>query len=183
VAKERRRRAYLPAGIVILAVLGGGQYYLSNIFAPADTGSGSSGGSGGTAPGAGQPLKGAANPSYAVVSAYTAVAANEPDLVCHDVLGGIGGVHFAKDFDATSCDDAIHKAFAKVTDRNAYGGVTVPPGAVHNTGSSSATVYSCAMSITGGASLGTFLLSNTANGWIVVDHQPDPATCPPAASN
>jgi hypothetical protein len=182
VAKERRRRAYLPAGIVILAVLGGGQYYLSNIFAPADTGS-SGGSSGGTAPGAGQPLKGAANPSYAVVSVYTAVAANEPDLVCHDVLGGIGGVHFAKDFGASSCDDAIHKAFAKVTDRNAYGGITVSPGAVHNTGSTAAKVYSCAMSITGGASLGTFLLSDTANGWIVVDHQPDPATCPPATSN
>jgi hypothetical protein len=181
VAKERRRRAYLPAGIVILAVLGGGQYYLSNIFAPADTGTGS-GGSGGSVPGAGQPLKGEANPSYAVVSVYTAVAADEPDLVCHDVLGGIGGVHFAKDFAAASCEDAIQKAFTKVTDRNAYGGLTVPQGAVHNNGPSSATVYSCAMSVTGGASLGTFVLSDTANGWIVVDHQPDPATCPPAAA-
>jgi hypothetical protein len=113
---------------------------------------------------------------------YTAVAADEPDLVCHDVLGGIGGVHFAKDFAAASCEDAIQKAFTKVTDRNAYGGLTVPQGAVHNNGPSSATVYSCAMSVTGGASLGTFVLSDTANGWIVVDHQPDPATCPPAAA-
>lgn len=180
--EQRRRRAYLPAGIVILAVLGGGQYYLSNIFAPTDTGTGGSGG-GGSVPGAGQPLKGEVNPSYAVVSVYTAVAANEPDLVCHDVLGGIGGVHFAKDFDAANCEDAIHKAFAKVTDRNAYGGLTVPQGAVHNNGSTSATVYSCAMSITGGESLGTFVLSDTANGWVVTDHQPDPATCPPASSS
>jgi hypothetical protein len=182
VAKERRRRAYLPAGIVILAVLGGGQYYLSNIFAPADTGSGS-GSTGSGAPGGGQPLKGEADPNFVVVSVYTAVAADEPDLVCHDVLGGIGGVNFAKDLGAANCDDAIHKAFKSVTDRNAYAGVKVPQGAVHKDGPTSATVYSCAMSVTGGASLGTFKVGNTANGWIVMDHQPDPASCPSAAGN
>lgn len=183
-AKERRRRAYLPAGIVILAVLGGGQYYLSNIFAPADTGTGGGdNGTGSGVPGAGQPLKGEANPNYAVVSVYTAVAADQPDLVCHDVLGGIGGVHFARDLSAANCDEAIHKAFKSVTDRNAYGGLTVSPGAVHKGGPSSATVYSCAISISGGPSLGTFVVNNTANGWIVVDHQPDPATCPPTGSN
>ncbi|EWM15522.1 hypothetical protein [Kutzneria sp. 744] len=179
-AKERRRRAYLPAGIVILAVLGGGQYYLSNIFAPADTGPGGSTGSG--AAGGGQPLKGEADPNFVVVSAYAAVAADEPDLVCSSVLGGIGGVSFAKDLGAANCAEAIHKASKAVTDRNAYAGVTVPQGAVHKDGTAAATVYSCAMSITGGESLGTFKVGNTANGWIVLDHQPDPPSCPPAGS-
>jgi hypothetical protein len=183
VAKERRRRAYLPAGIVILAVLGGGQYYLSNIFAPADTGPGGGGSTGSGVAGGGQPLKGESDPNFVVVSVYTAVAADEPDLVCHDVLGGIGGVNFAKDLGAANCDDAIHKAFKSVTDRNAYAGVKVPQGAVHKDGPISATVYSCAMSVTGGASLGTFKVGNTANGWIVMDHQPDPASCPSAAGN
>jgi hypothetical protein len=183
VAKERRRRAYLPAGIVILAVLGGGQYYLSNIFAPADTGAGGGSSTGGGAAGGGQPLKGEADPNFVVVSVYAAVAADEPDLVCPTILGGIGGVHFAKDLGGANCAEAIHKAFKSVTDRNAYAGVKVPQGAVHKDGSTSATVYSCAMSITGGASLGTFTVGNTANGWIVMDHQPDPPTCPSAAGS
>jgi len=184
VAKERRRRAYLPAGIVVLAVLGGGQYYLSNIFAPADTGSGGSGGgSSGGAAGAGVPLQGPANPSYAVSSVYAAVGNDDPAKVCQSVLGGQGGVSFARDFAATNCENAVHKAHAKVTDGETYAGLTVPTSAVHQQGTSSATVYSCAMSVSGGDSLGTFVLTRTDNGWIIVDHQPDPATCPPAPTN
>lgn len=169
-AKDRRG-GLLLFGVLTLAVLSGVLYFLSNIFAPADT-------SGGVPAGAGTPLKGAANPSYAVVSVYTAVAANEPELVCNDVLSGAGGLRFASDFGTTSCAEAIHKEFKNVTDRNAYAGLTVPLDAVHQDSSSSATVYSCAMTVTGGGSLGTFVLSGSSNGWIVIDHRPDPANCP-----
>ena len=181
-AKERRRRAYLPAGIVILAVLGGGQYYLSNIFAPADTGTGGGNGGGG-APGAGIPLQGPANPSYAVSSVYAAVGNDDPAKVCQSVLGGQGGVSFARDFAATSCEDAVHKENKKVSDSAAYAGITVPLSAVHEDTPTSATVYSCAMSVSGGDSLGTFVLTRTDTGWIITDHRPDPATCPPAPTN
>jgi hypothetical protein len=179
VAKERRRRAYLPAGIVILAVLGGGQYYLSNIFAPADTGTGSGGG----APGASIPLAGPANPAYAVSSVYAAVGNDDPAKVCQSVLGGIGGVHFAAAFKASSCEDAVHKEHSKVTDSENYAATTVPTTAVHQDTPTSAKVYSCAMSVSGGDSLGTFVLTRTDNGWIITDHEPDPATCPPVAAN
>ncbi|GAA3433409.1 hypothetical protein [Kutzneria kofuensis] len=181
-AKERRRRAYLPAGIVILAVLGGGQYYLSNIFAPADTGSGGNGGTGGV-PGADVPLHGPANPAYAVSSVYAAVGNDDPGKVCQSVLGGIGGVHFAGSFSTTSCEDAVHKEHKKVTDSETYASITVPLGAIHEEGTSSATVYSCAMPISGGDPLGTFVLTRTDNGWIIVDNKPDPGPCPPADSH
>ncbi|QUQ70604.1 hypothetical protein [Kutzneria sp. CA-103260] len=183
-AKERRRRAYLPAGIVVLAVLGGGQYYLSNIFAPADTGTGGSGGSGGGgAPGAGIPLAGAANPSIAVSSVYAAVGNDDPAKVCPAFFSAHGELNFAAAFTASSCEDAVHKAHTKVTDAQAYAGLTVPTTAVHLQGTSSATVNSCAMSVSGGDSLGMFVLSHTANGWVVDDLKPDPTPCPPAPTN
>ena len=184
-AKERRqRRAYLPAGIVILAVLGGGQYYLSNIFAPADTGTGSGGGgTGGGAPGAGIPLAGPASPVYAVSSVYAAVGNDDPAKVCQSVLGGPGGIAFARDFTASSCEDAVHKEHQKVTESETYAALTPPTTAVHQNTPSTATVYSCAMSVSGGDSLGTFVVTQTDNGWIITDHQPDPASCPPASTN
>lgn len=183
-AKERRqRRAYLPAGIVILAVLGGGQYYLSNIFAPADTGTGSGGGSGGGAPGAGIPLAGPASPVYAVSSVYAAVGNDDPAKVCQSVLGGPGGIAFARDFTASSCEDAVHKEHQKVTDSETYAALTPPTTAVHQNTPTTATVYSCAMSVSGGDSLGTFVVTQTDNGWIITDHQSDPAVCPPASTN
>ena len=176
-AKERRRRAYLPAGIVILAVLGGGQYYLSNIFAPADTGTGGASG------GASIPLQGPANPAYAVSSVYAAVGNDDPAKVCQSVLGGIGGVRFAAAFKASSCEDAVHKEHAKVTDSEIYAGMTVPTTAVHQDSPSSATVYSCAMAVSGGDPLGAFVLTRTDNGWLIVDNEPDPTPCPPAPTN
>ncbi|MFI9385282.1 hypothetical protein [Kutzneria sp. NPDC052558] len=181
-AKERRRRAYLPAGIVILAVLGGGQYYLSNIFAPADTGSGANG-SGGGAPGAGIPLAGAANPSIAVSSVYAAIGNDDPAKICPAFFSAHGELNFAAAFAAASCEDAVHKAHAKVTDAQAYAGLTVPITAVHQQGSTAATVNSCAMSISGGDPLGMFTLSHSTNGWVVEDLKPDPTPCPPAPTN
>ena len=181
-AKERRRRAYLPAGIVVLAVLGGGQYYLSNIFAPADTGTGGGSGGGG-APGAGIPLTGAANPSYAVSSVYAAVGNDDPAKVCPAYFTAHGELNFATAFNASSCEDAVHKAHTKVTNADTYAGLTVPTTAVHQQGNDSAIVYSCAMSVSGGDPLGMFVLSHTANGWVVDDIKPDPATCPPASTN
>jgi hypothetical protein len=183
VAKERRRRAYLPAGIVVLAVLGGGQYYLSNIFAPADTGTGGGSGTGGGAPGAGIPLTGAANPSIAVMSVYAAVGNDDPAKICPAFFSAHGGLNFAAAFQASSCEDAVHKAHTKVTDAEAYAGLSVPTTAVHQQGSSSATVNSCAMSVSGGDSLGMFTLSHTTNGWVVDDIKPDPTPCPPPPTN
>jgi hypothetical protein len=49
-------------------------------------------------------------------------------------------------------------------------------------GSSSATVYSCAMDVSGGPELGAVVLANTTNGWIIVGHQPDGVLCPQPAN-
>ena len=180
-AKERRRRAYLPAGIVILAVLGGGQYYLSNIFAPADTGTGGSNGSGS---GADIPLQGEPSAEKAVLEVYKGVADGTPDRPCNYSLKGSGGAAFARDLGAPNCEQAITQESAKVTDKNTYKQQTIPAAAVHpQFPTKTATIYSCAMGVEGGPSLGTFLLKNDGNGWYISGHQPDPATCPPAESN
>ncbi|HEY0501601.1 MAG TPA: hypothetical protein VGD48_38045 [Kutzneria sp.] len=180
-AKERRRRAYLPAGIVILAVLGGGQYYLSNIFAPADTGSGS-GGTGGV-PGADVPLSGPLTPELAVQAVYKAVAVDDPTRACSSVLKGAAGAAFAKDLGGASCEQAITQLSAKVTDKNTYKDQSIPLGAVHPaTPTSTATVNSCAIGVEGGPDLGMFTLENHGNGWYIAGHQPDPTPCPAAES-
>ena len=180
--KDRRRRAFLPIGIAILAVLGGGQYYLSNIFAPPDTGSGSGGN--GSAPGSDIQLGGPLTPQLAVQAVYKAVAINDPNRACSSVLKGAGGAAFAKDLGTQSCELAINQEAKKVTDPNTYKDQSIPQGAVHPaTPTTTATVYSCAMSVQGGDSLGTFLLQNNGNGWFISGHQPDPATCPPAETN
>jgi hypothetical protein len=182
VAKERRRRAYLPAGIVILAVLGGGQYYLSNIFAPADTGSGSGGP--GSVPGADVPLSGPPTPELAVQTVYKAVAVDDPTRACTSVLKGAGGAAFAKDLGGTSCEQTITQLSAKVTDKNTYKDQAVPHRAVHPaTPTSTATINSCAIGVEGGPDLGTFTLENHGNGWYIAGHQPDPTPCPPAESH
>jgi hypothetical protein len=183
VAKERRRRAYLPAGIVILAVLGGGQYYLSNIFAPADTGTGGTGGGG--VPGADIQLSGPLTPELAVQAVYKAVAIDDPTRACSSVLKGAGGAAFAKDFlPQGGCEQAITQEAAKVTDKNTYKDQSIPTGAVHpHAPTTAATIYSCAMGVEGGPSLGTFQLENHGNGWHITGHQPDPASCPPAENN
>ena len=179
-AKERRRRAYLPAGIVILAVLGGGQYYLSNIFAPADTGPG--GGSGGV-PGADVPLSGPLTPELAVQAVFKAIAVDDPTRACSSVLKGAGGVAFAKDLGGASCEQTITQLSAKVTDKNTYKDQSIPRGAVHPaTPTSTATIYSCAIGVDGGPDLGAFTLENHGNGWYIAGHQPDPTPCPPAES-
>jgi len=168
----RQRRAYLLIGIALLAAGGGVQYYLSNIFAPANNGSNA-----GVPPGAGTPLQGPFSPGIAVRFVYAAVGNDKPDIACLDILSGQGGLEFARDFGAASCADAVHKEATKVTNNADYAGTVVPVTAVHETGSS-ATVYSCAMDISDGDSLGTFLLANTSNGWIITGHRPDPPTCP-----
>jgi len=183
VAKERRRRAYLPAGIVILAVLGGGQYYLSNIFAPADTGTGSGGGNGGV-PGADVPLSGPLTPELAVQAVYKAVAVNDPTRACSSVLKGAGGAAFAKDLGGTSCEQTITQLSTKVTDKNTYKDRTIPLGAVHPaTPTSTATINSCAIGVEGGPELGMFTLENHGSGWYIVGHQADPTPCPAAESH
>jgi hypothetical protein len=130
---------------------------------------------GGGVPGAGTPLRGAANPEFAVVSVYSSVAANEPALVCGSTLDA---QQFVRDFNASSCEQAVSELSKKVTDRDAYAGTVVPVSAIHQDSPLVATVYSCAIKVEGGPSLGTFNLARGDNGWVIVGHAADPATCP-----
>jgi hypothetical protein len=161
--------------MAVLAIAGGVTYYLDTVFAPADDGRQ------GVPPGAGVPLRGPANPGYAVSSVYAAVANRDPAMVCPDLFTDQGRAQFAKDFGTATCDDVVRSESAKVTDGGAYAGLAVPLSAVHMVGSSSATVYSCGMDVSGGPELGAFVLANTTNGWIIVGHQPDPVPCPQPA--
>jgi hypothetical protein len=178
VAKERRRRAYLPAGIVILAVLGGGQYYLSNIFAPADTGSGPGGGNSGGAAGAGTPTTTYQLPDLAVNDVYKLIAPPATaDRVCDSVFTPQGGNQFAADLGAPTCQQAVALAAATVTNPSAYKRTTVPASAIQMHGEDSATISSCALDVQGGERLGTFLLTRAQNGWYISGHQKDPSPC------
>jgi hypothetical protein len=79
---------------------------------------------------------------------------------------------------ATTRDDTVRVAAAKVVNSDAYAGLSVPLSAVHMVGSSSATVYACAVDISGGPKLGAILLVNATVGWIIVRRQPDLNLCP-----
>lgn len=174
VERVRRGRVLLPIGIAVMALVGGGYYFADTVFAPADNGDN------GVPPGAGVPLRGPANPVYAVTSVYAAIAAGDPGKVCPDLFTDQGRAQFAHDIGAgaATCDDAVRAAATKVTNGDAYAGLSVPLSAVHLVGASSATVYSCAVDVSGGPKLGAFVLANTTNGWIIVGHQPDPDPCP-----
>jgi hypothetical protein len=182
VGKDRRRRAFLPIGIAILAVLGGGQYYLSTIFAPPDTGGGN-----GTAPGADIRPTGFQTPELAVRAVYKSVAINAPDRACGYALKGSAVTAFAKDLGAPGdCTRAVARKSKEVTDQTIYKDQSVSVAAVHprdTNSATAATIYSCAMAVEGGPSLGTFKLKNDGTGWFITGHEPDPASCPPAASN
>lgn len=112
---------------------------------------------------------------------YVAVAAGDPDKACLDLFADQGRTQFARDFGTSTCDDVVRRESVKVTSRDVYASLAEPLSAVHMNGTSAATVYSCAMDISGGPQLGAFVLANTSNGWGVVGHQPDPTPCPQAA--
>jgi hypothetical protein len=76
---------------------------------------------------------------------------------------------FAQAFGAASCEAAVGKITAQITDRNAY--ATPDMSMLPNPTGDTVTVSSCAFDVTGGPRLGTFTVTKQEDGWLVTGYQ------------
>jgi hypothetical protein len=127
---------------------------------------------------AGPPLPGPMTPELAVQTVYKSVAIDDGTRACLGVLQPAASQQFAKDFGTNTCEQAIDQLSKKVADKIAYKDLSIPQSSVRTNSPSTATIYSCAIGIESGPSLGTFGLTNSGNGWFITAHTSDPATCP-----
>jgi hypothetical protein len=161
---KKQRRALVPTGIVILAVISGVNYFL----APVD----STAASGGNGTGVQQNSVFPQSPKDTVRAVYHYIAANNPDLACALFLPS-GAQAFATDLGGTSC----HTAAAKVTNTAGYNAMVIPDGSATISGPT-ATISSCQLTVDGGQRLGEFTLSKrTDGGWAIIGHKNEPADC------
>ena len=139
---------------------------------------------GGAGPGAVQePGRLSPSPQQAVIALYKMVAQGGANEACTLVFDQQGGLQFAQDFGASTCQAAVTSLYAQVSkdamDRNAYAAPKVTDDAITMNGTS-ATVSSCKLNLIGGPPLGKLLLTENGGGWVISGH--DTETCPPKAS-
>ncbi|TDQ05700.1 hypothetical protein [Labedaea rhizosphaerae] len=123
------------------------------------------------------------SPQQAVIALYKMVAQGGAEEACTLVFDQQGGLAFAQDFGATTCQAAITTLAAQVSkdsvDRNAYAAPKVTEQAMTLNGTS-AIVSSCELNVVGGPPLGKLLLTENGGGWVITDHENE--TCPPKTS-
>ncbi|MBV8933077.1 MAG: hypothetical protein JOZ47_22495 [Kutzneria sp.] len=162
---KQGRRALVPTGMVILAVLGGVNYFLSPVDTTASTG--------GNGSGVQQSSVFPQSPRETVRAVYHYIAAANPDLTCALFMPS-GAKAFATDFGADNCRDAV----TKISNRTGYDTISIPDSAVATSGTT-ATVDSCQFTVEGGQRLGEFTLTKRADsGWAITGHKnSDPPDC------
>lgn len=170
--KILRSRWLAPLVVLIVLLLVGGWLYQRLL------GDGGGNGEGAVMPppqtAANAPAIGGDTPTATVIGIYGFVAAGRPGDACA-VFTDSGRRQFAADFGATSCQTAVDTLHRRVTNPTAYSNSVVSASDLGGNGDSyrkdTFTVSSCQAAITGGPSLGAFVLTRAPNRtWLVSGH-------------
>lgn len=121
------------------------------------------------------------SPQQAVIALYKLVAQGGATEACTLVFDHQGGLDFARDFGAATCEAAVTKLAAQVTaeGRDTYAAPKIGDDNLVISGAS-AVVSSCQLHVTGGPALGKLLLTQNSGGWVISGHQPE--TCASSTS-
>jgi hypothetical protein len=117
----------------------------------------------------------------AVVDVYRLPAEGfAPNRTCF-IFSSAAAAQFGHAFGTTTCEAAITKITAQITDRNAYS--QVQPGSyLPPVSGSMVTVSSCDFPVTGGPRLGTFTVTKQNQGWEITGYQPQQPCPAPSGS-
>ncbi|SDN14759.1 hypothetical protein [Allokutzneria albata] len=139
-------------------------------------GSGGNSGGGGGGGGQGHKPRLDSEPDSTVLVVYQAVASNNAREACVSFTPEAAAT-FARNMGAETCDQAIQQLNTQVTNKVAYNDTSIPPKKIMTSGSKSS-ISSCEMNVNGGKRLGLFILQRLSDGgWIIADHESEPADC------
>jgi type II secretory pathway pseudopilin PulG len=101
------------------------------------------------------------------------------ELVCGSMTAE-AQVRFASDLGFPDCRQATIDLHAQVQPAQLNQYIYAVPAAATDPLGTHVTIYSCWYTISGGPSLGTFVVEKREKGqWLIVGHEKDPAACPP----
>lgn len=108
-------------------------------------------------------------PYDAIAAVYLLPAQGSPASRTCLLFSPAAAKSFTQAFGATSCEAAVGKITAQITDRNAYSDpdMSMLPTPAGNT----VTVSSCQFTVIGGPRLGTFTVRRQEDGWLITGYQ------------
>jgi hypothetical protein len=119
-------------------------------------------------------------PYEAVRTVYDAIAQNSAPMACGRFRDDIQQ-KFATDMGYQDCQLAVEGLHAQVTNENNYAESISPR--QYDPNATNLTIDSCDFSISGGPSLGRFVVTRVERGqWLITGHEPGPTTCPPPST-